>query len=260
MKISIVTISFNQSRYLRQCLTSIHSQDHPDLEHIVVDPGSTDGSREMVSEYGDRILKVFEPDRGAADGLNKGFSHATGEILGYINSDDELMPSALSNVSAFFDAHPDIDVVMGCGFLVDENGKRLRKLVSSKMSLPLFTWGAVAVFQQGAFFRRAIFDKAGGFNIDNRTCWDGELYADMALAGARFKAIPTTLALFRLHGESITGSGRLAEQFRRDGQRIVEKITQRPFSPWDRVRSVVGRKIKFFVNPSYLFQRFLQRF
>jgi len=259
MKISIVTISFNQSRYLRQCLTSIQSQDHPDLEHIVVDPGSTDGSREMVRDYGDRILKVFEPDRGAADGLNKGFSHASGDILGYINSDDELMPSALSTVSAFFEANPDIDVVMGCGFLVDENGKRLRKLVSSKMSLPLYSWGAVAVFQQGAFFRREIFHKAGGFNIDNRTCWDGELYADLAIAGARFKAIPTALALFRMHSESITGSGRMAEQFRRDCRRIVEKITHRPFSAWDRLLNLAGPKIKFFVNPSYLFQRFLER-
>ena len=259
MKISIVTISFNQSRYLGQCLSSIQSQDYPDLEHIVVDPGSTDGSREMVLEYGDRIVKVFEPDRGAADGLNKGFEHATGEIFGYINSDDELLPSALRTVATFFEAHPDVDMVMGCGYLIDENGKRLRKLLSSKMTLPLFAYNAVAVFQQCAFFRREIFHKAGGFNIENRTCWDGELYADMALAGARFKTIPTTLALFRLHSESITGSGRFEEQFRLDGARIFEKITHRPFRRSDHIRSLIGRKFKFLVNPSYLYRRFLER-
>ena len=99
MKISIVTISFNQAKYLQQCIDSILGQTHCDLEYIVVDPGSTDGSRALIESYGNKIIKVFAPDKGPADGLNQGFKHATGQIYGFINSDDYLLPGALTSVT-----------------------------------------------------------------------------------------------------------------------------------------------------------------
>ena len=102
MKISIVTISYNQEKYLRECIESILNQKDCELEYIVVDPGSTDGSRELIESYGDRILHVFERDNGPADGLNKGFAKATGDIYGFINSDDYLLPQALHHISQFF--------------------------------------------------------------------------------------------------------------------------------------------------------------
>ena len=93
MRISIVTLSYNQRTFLREAIDSVLQQDHPDLEYIVVDPGSTDGSREFIRSYGEQVAQVvFEPDQGAADGLNKGFSRATGEVFGFLNADDYLLP------------------------------------------------------------------------------------------------------------------------------------------------------------------------
>ena len=124
MKISIVTISFNQCAYLRACIDSILSQEGCDLEYIVVDPGSTDGSRELIESYGDRIVRVFEPDAGPADGLNRGFACATGDIYGFINSDDYLLPGALAAVTAFFRKHPATVFMTGHGFSEVESGVR----------------------------------------------------------------------------------------------------------------------------------------
>src|SRR5215212_920496 len=114
MKFSIVTISFNQVRFLEQAIYSVLEQDHPSVEYIVVDPGSTDGSREIIERYRDRIDKVvFEPDKGPADGLNKGFAHASGDVFGFPNSDDILEPGTLSGVARYFETHPEVDLVSG---------------------------------------------------------------------------------------------------------------------------------------------------
>ena len=89
MKFSVVTVSFNQRQYLEEALTSVLEQDYPAIEYIVVDPGSTDGSRELIESFRDRLASiVFEADQGAADGLNKGFQRASGDIFGFLNSDD----------------------------------------------------------------------------------------------------------------------------------------------------------------------------
>src|SRR3974390_2320485 len=104
MKISIVTLSFNQRDYLQQALDSVLSQDYSNLEYIVVDPGSIDGSRELIRSYGARIAHtIFEPDRGAADGLNRGFASATGDVFGFLNADDILLPGSLKRVASFFE-------------------------------------------------------------------------------------------------------------------------------------------------------------
>src|SRR5690349_13082517 len=114
MKFTLVTISYNQAPFLERTIRSVIDQKYDDLEYIVVDPGSTDGSREIIEHFRPYITKtIFEKDRGAADGLNKGFSHATGELYGFLNSDDVLLPGALKEASKFFDTNPDIDVVSG---------------------------------------------------------------------------------------------------------------------------------------------------
>src|SRR5450432_3341584 len=97
LKVSIVTISFNQAAYLEEAIRSVLDQDHPLVEYIVVDPGSTDGSRDIIERYRGRIAKVlYEPDQGPADGLNHGFAHATGDVFACLNADDLLLPRAVS--------------------------------------------------------------------------------------------------------------------------------------------------------------------
>lgn len=227
-KISIVTVSFDQGKYLEEAIRSIVGQDYPALEYIVVDPGSTDGSREIIKEYSDRIAKIiFEPDRGPADGLNKGFSYATGDVFGYINADDILLPGALAKVSHYFDLHEEVDVVLGNGVQINAHSLVCRRLFSSKWNLHRLAYGACVPIQQATFFRKSVFQKSGGFNIGNRTSWDGELLVDMSIVGARFSNVPHYLGGFRIHPQSISGSGKLLHQYRSDKNRMFRKITNR---------------------------------
>lgn len=261
MKITIVTISYNQAKFLEQAIVSVINQNYPDLEYIVVDPGSTDGSREIIEKHRKNISKIiFDKDDGAADGLNKGFDVATGDVFGFLNSDDEFLPNALSTVASYMGGNPKVDVVAGCGYFIDGNGVRMRRIVSSKLTPWLYVHGAVSVFQQGTFFRARYYKKVGGFNTDNKTCWDGELFLDMGLAGARFENISDDLAHFRLHEDGISGSGRLEEKFRIDSKRLFIKATGRERNAFDRVLDKLARVVKGLVAPTYYLQRISSSF
>ncbi len=250
MKISIVTISYNQAQFLERAILSIVEQDHEDLEYIVVDPGSTDGSLDIIDRYRFNITKiVYEPDSGPADGLNKGFSHATGEIFGFINADDALLPGALRNVSDYFEKNPKIDVVCGSGLIIDAESREIKRLVPTRVSKRLCAYGSVTFLQQSTFFRRSAFLEARGFNKQNRTCWDGELLLDMAINGRRFGIIYEDLALFRIHGESISGSGRLANLYIDDRNRLFTKSMGRKMNSLDRLLMKLYRVEKWVLNP-----------
>lgn len=232
-RISIVTLSFNQGRFLPAAIESIVGQDYPNLDYIVVDPGSTDDSRAIIQAHRHAITTVLlDPDKGPADGLNKGFAAATGEIFGYINADDLLLPGALAAVARHFAASPRVDSLHGNGLLIDETGAIVRRIATSPVNMIDFGHGAMTFVQQAHFFRRRVFP---GFNIDNRTCWDAELLVDMAMNGARFTNVPDRLGAFRLYGDTITGSGRLAAQTALDLARIQARALGRGPIPSDRL-------------------------
>jgi glycosyltransferase involved in cell wall biosynthesis len=242
VKISIVTLSFNQRAYLEEALESVLSQGYPDLEYIVVDPGSTDGSRERILSYGSRIaLKIFEPDRGAAEGLNKGFGNATGDVFGFLNADDILFPGSLNRVAEFFRNHPECDMVMGNGYKIDGQGNRTRHYVARNFSVRRFFYGGTQWLQQSTFFKASIFDRSQGFNIANRTSWDGELFLKIADIGAKIGYIDADLGGFRIHDESISGSGRLNNQYLEDRRRMFRQLTGREWQMSDEILSFFFR-------------------
>lgn len=222
MKISIVTISFNQKKYLQDCIDSVLNQADCDVEYIVVDPGSTDGSRELIESYGDRIIKVFEKDDGPADGLNKGFERATGDIYGFINSDDYLLPCGLKRVKEFFLAHPRNAFVTGHGFTEDEYGNRTGIKPTTLTTQSMLHRSAV-MFQQTTFFPSELFKKVGGFNPLNETCWDYEVFLDFLNIGAKHYVLAADLAVFRLYQGSISGSGRLEAKYFKELDQIFYK-------------------------------------
>lgn len=259
MKISLVTISFNQAPYLEQALLSVLDQDYPELEYIVVDPGSTDGSRDIIARHRDRITKaIFEPDKGPSDGLNKGFAAASGGIFGYLNSDDMLLPGALARVADAFRKYPDADLVYGHGYVIDRAGQIVRRCRSDRFSLRRSAYGNSVIMQQAAFWRREAFAAVGGFNGQNRLSWDGEFWIDLALAGKRFRRMDEYWASFRTHDESITHnfhSGRAYTPFGREQRRLQEKALQRPRGPGDDLRGAVTRVEKWLVDPKNLWLR-----
>src|SRR5450756_45933 len=115
-------------------MDSVLGQDHDDVEYIVVDPGSTDGSREIIQDYGGLVTPIFEPDAGPAHGLNRGFALATGDVFGFLNSDDRLLPGALTCVAQTFASDPEVDVVSGCGYFIDAVSRRQRRLIPSRFT------------------------------------------------------------------------------------------------------------------------------
>lgn len=223
LKISIVTISYNQIYYLKDCIESVIFQDYENIEYIIVDPGSTDRSRELIESYSNKISKIiFEPDVGAADGLNKGFKYATGDIYYFLNSDDMLLPGALKKVAQFFQLNSDIDVLVAHGYRL-ENNKRI-SIKSDHWNLCYFAYGANCIFQQATFFRASSYINVKGFNTKNVTSWDGELWLDMALSGAKFGLINEHFGVFRIHPDSISGSNRLYKKYKKDQLRIASKV------------------------------------
>jgi glycosyltransferase involved in cell wall biosynthesis len=244
--ISIVTLSYNQHRFLRDCLDSVLAEKADGVQYIVVDPGSTDGSRDLLRAREaeiDRLL--FEPDAGPADGLNNGFAVARGEIFGYINSDDCLAPGAIEFVRRFFASRPNVDVLCGSIRIIDENGRAsLRGRLSDPFNVRRYAARLCNIVQQGTFFRRSIFERVGGFNVANRVAWDGELLADMALANARFHRVRKVLGEFRVYRGTVSNSDGYRRKLERYYDGIERKLIDQGVRPYSRSARTVGRVLK----------------
>lgn len=240
MKISIVTISYNQKQYLQACMDSVLTQTDCVFEYIVVDAGSTDGSRELIESYDDQIIKVFEHDDGPADGLNKGFACATGDVYGFINSDDYLLPGALKRVTEFFLAHPHNAFMTGHGFTEDEFAQRT-PIRPSVLTQQTMLHRAAVMFQQTTFFLAEQFKKVGGFNQNNRTCWDYELFLNLLQHQATHNVVKEDLAVFRLYQGSISGSGRLEDKYFEELDALFVKHLGRPRSAFDKLATAFLR-------------------
>ena len=129
MLVSIVTPSYNQSRFIEDTIRSVLSQDYPQIEYMIVDGGSTDGSVEIIKRYEDQLAWwVSERDQGQTDAINKGFARATGDILAWLNSDDTYEPGAVSAAVKYLQEHPEVGMVYGDCNYIDENGERDRQI------------------------------------------------------------------------------------------------------------------------------------
>lgn len=256
MKVSIVTISYNQAEFLERALQSVINQRYTNIEYIVIDPGSQDSSRDIIERYRPMISKVIlEADKGPADGLNKGFKHATGDIYGFLNSDDVLYSGAIEKAVACFTSDRTIDVVSGDSILIDGNDIPIRRLCSDHFSLISYAYGATFISQQSTFFKRSIFNKVQGFNVHNRCAWDGELFADIALAGGKFAVVREIWSGFRSHPKSLTSSGKIDQQLNEYSKMNFRKIMKRNWRLTDYVLKIYLRVVKHILNPRGIFER-----
>jgi glycosyltransferase involved in cell wall biosynthesis len=259
-RVSIVTISFNQAEFLERAIRSVVEQDYPDVEYIVVDPGSTDGSREIIEKYRSRISKVIlEPDSGPSNGLNKGFATATGEIFGYINADDAYLPGALTKAVAAFESRPKTDVIYGHSYIVDRAGRLVRRSRSVHFNLRLYAYGGCIIMQQSSFFRRQAFEKTGGFNESNRTSWDAELFVDLALNGGRFAMVDDYWSLYAIYPGSITSSVKHNQQYEADRARMFQAITGREQDRTNKIFFYLARIEKWVRNPLVPLHRIIDK-
>ena len=216
MRISIVTPSLNQCGFIPEMLASLGSQEYPDWEHVVFDAGSTDGSVQVWREWegkvrsesgnGERLVRVFvEPDRGQSDAINKGMRVATGEIVGWLNADDVLLPGALAKVVEAFEKNPDAVVVYGVGAKTDLEGREIKRVPFREFCPKRLSYAFGAV-QPAMFFRRDAYWKVGGLDESLHYAMDWDLLLKLAKVG-NVVAIPDHLANIRYYPETKTNTG-----------------------------------------------------
>jgi glycosyltransferase involved in cell wall biosynthesis len=198
-KISVVTPSFNQAPFLEETIQSVLSQGYPDLEYIVMDGGSTDGSTEIIGKYADRLTDwKSAKDGGQADAIRTGFARATGEILCWLNSDDTIAPGTLRRIGEFFAANPDVDLVYGDLNLINAEGKRLYT-ARPLLRLGILVYENAFIPQQAMFWRRSLYERVGGIDPRLHFAMDFDLVIRFLLAGAGVRKLPGVLANYRWH-------------------------------------------------------------
>jgi len=202
--VSVVTPSFNQARFLERTLESVLGQEYPRIEYIVVDGGSTDASPEIIRNYSSRLAwSGSEPDGGQTDAINKGFTHAHGDILAWLNSDDTWLPGAVAAAVEAFRWYPACGLIYGAANYIDEKDRVIGRFPSAQTDQRLLRQGYVHIPQQAAFFRGDLWRTVGPLDPSFYFAMDYDLWTRIA-ARAPLKFIPQIWANFRLHGAAKT--------------------------------------------------------
>jgi len=221
-RISIITPSYNQGQFIEQTIRSVLLQGYPNLEYIIIDGGSTDNSVEIIKKYEPYLAYwVSEPDRGQAHALNKGFRKATGDWIGWQNSDDYYHPNIFKYAIQSILTDDSADILYGATHNVDANGAFLRAYPVSSFALDQLI-PYLNMCNQSMLFSKRIFSELNFIDETFHHAMDQEFIVRLALKGYRFKFIPKMLGYYRVHEES-KGSQRY-EICMRDCLRIYQSI------------------------------------
>jgi glycosyltransferase involved in cell wall biosynthesis len=220
--VSIITPSFNQAAYLEQTILSVLDQDHPYIEYIVIDGASTDTSVDVIKKYENRLAYwVSEKDNGQADAINKGFAHATGDIIAWLNSDDYYLAGTISSVVKIFDQNPRVSIVYGNMLAVDEHGKTFNTLNYKQLTLEDLLCFQI-IGQPAVFMRRSAMESVK-LDTDFHFLLDHYLWIQIA-QHSQLLYVDQTWAAARYHAEAKNRAK--AAEFGRDAFRILENVKQ----------------------------------
>lgn len=218
-RITVVTPSYNQAAYLERTIRLVLEQGYPNLEYIVVDGGSTDGSVDIIRRYADRLAWwVSEPDRGQTDAINKGLRRATGEWVAWQNSDDIYYPGVFHDLAAAAAKYPRAGLIIGDIMLIDEHDRPLRDVRYVKPSYKALLAEGMVLTNQAAFWRRSLQEKVGLLDEAYHCSFDYEWFLRLTqhVEGIHIDRIWGAL---RLHGETKTSL--LAQRFQEENQHIL---------------------------------------
>lgn len=203
--ITIVMPSFNQAPYIEESIRSVLDQGYSNLELIIIDGGSDDGTPTLIKRFDAEVAYwQTQPDRGQSHALRQGFARATGDLMGWLNSDDVLLSGALSTIAQLWLRRPDADVFGGNNVVLNQRGQ-VSRCKHHPSAAPWFsTFGLQTVLQPGSFFTRRAYESVGGIREELRYVMDTDLYLRLFAAGWRYAHVDKWLAGFRLHPRSKT--------------------------------------------------------
>lgn len=242
-KISIITPSYNHGNFIEETINSVLNQNYPELEYIIIDGNSTDNSKEIIKKYEDK-LSYWESksDAGHFDALNKGFKRTTGEIMGWINSDDVYLPWTFKTVSEIFSKFPEVNWLVGTNSGWNHQGRLVNAIARPKNIYDFLQGDYKWIQQESVFWRRSLWEKAGG-NIteDYKLMIDGELWGRFFLHDKLYM-VENVIGGFRSHNKNrSTQDMKTVEE---EMMRVVETLRQ--LCKKDEIKTY--RKLKF-VDP-----------
>lgn len=201
--VTVITPTYNRAHFLKETITSVLKQDYINIEYIVLDDGSTDETRNVIEKFKDKLIYESHENIGEVPTVNKGFKMAHGEIIGVVNSDDPLLPGAISEVVKFMSKNPKIIVVYPDWVKIDENGNEIEKVTTSEYSLEYMLSKHDNISGPGTFFRKKILDKIQGRDTKFRYVSDYDFWLRASFIG-KFARIPKILSTSRVHKGQLT--------------------------------------------------------
>lgn len=249
-KITVITPSFNQGQYIEETILSVIRQDYPNLEYIIIDGGSTDNTVEIIKKYQNRIhYWVSEKDSGQSNAINKGLRKATGEIINWINSDDQLQPGALSIIAKHFVAHPDAAIVHG---RIEYFGETRNYYSTNlpKQDIETRYVSHICMPQPASFFRKKLIDEQGYLDESLHFSMDTDLFIRAGLHYPLIQ-IEDVIARFRLHGTSKSVSA-FSKTFLSDNKKIFSRVLATIGEP-SAIEEM--KRIGLFEEPMYLYNK-----
>jgi len=241
MKFSIITPSYNQGAYIEETLLSVLNQDCDEIELIVIDGGSTDDTVDILSRYDERITWRSEPDNGQTDAINKGLRLCTGDVIGYLNSDDTYEPGTVRLVADYFAYRPETDMVFGDVNHIDPESNIIETIKPGPLDLEEYLCANFYLPQPTVFFRRGVFEEIGFFDDTLNLGMDLDYWLKVALK-FRIDYIPRVLANARIYPEA--KSSAMRHLYVEERRKILDKFFSSPDVPED----IRAKKDTFYSN------------